>query len=91
LHKLILECDFDLIPITITSNNLEPISHNNTNIFFWIKTILTNRFIFTKKDKIECHKNFTKETFEKILWKNLYNINFNKNSKTLLELETLES
>ena len=73
LHKLIKRCDFNIIPITITTKNLPQVSHNNTNLLFWLKTIITNRFKYKIYDEIECNKDWDKNKFIELISNTLYN------------------
>lgn len=74
LHKIAKECDFYIQPITIKCNTLNTVDENDSSTKKWIPRILTNKFLYNKKEKILCDNTFTKDKFIRLINKELYDI-----------------
>lgn len=72
IDKLIKKCDINIIPIQITCNTLDPISHNIDGVLENIDMYLHNTFTIKILDLVKYDKEYTKQDFISQIKKVLY-------------------
>ena len=83
IDKIVKEVDIDIVPVRITSNTIEPVSHNRDGILENIDIYLQNKFSVEILNKVDFNKGYNKEKFIEILKKKLYPDNGYFNEKDI--------
>ena len=66
IDKIVKEVDIDIVPVRITSNTIEPVSHNRDGILENIDIYLQNKFSVEILNKVDFNKEYNKEKFIEI-------------------------